>query len=300
MTPHFSLIVSTLGRTTQMERLLTSLAAQDFKSFEVIVVDQNDDTRLAPIVAAYRDAMPIVHTRSGRGVSHGRNVGLAVARGALVAFPDDDCWYPAGLMSRIEAYFTTNDDIDLVSGRTVDASLAESLGVYLTQSQRIDRRNIWRIGNSNTIFVRRREGLHFNESLGVGSKTKFQSGEETDFLLRLLDAGARLEYDPSLLVHHDQIDLRGDQEGVRRARAYAPGQGRVLRLHQYGFEQALWFALRPAARACIATLRGDRALARYKLAWAHGIVSGYLSAMPQPPPTVADLPPKTAKASADI
>ncbi|MGV8935945.1 MAG: glycosyltransferase family 2 protein [Allorhizobium sp.] len=36
-----SLIASTLGRQDVLSRLLTSLAAQSFTDFEIIVVDQN-------------------------------------------------------------------------------------------------------------------------------------------------------------------------------------------------------------------------------------------------------------------
>jgi cellulose synthase/poly-beta-1,6-N-acetylglucosamine synthase-like glycosyltransferase len=41
-----SFLVSTLGRTTQLERLLRSLANQDYTGFDVIIVDQHQDDRL--------------------------------------------------------------------------------------------------------------------------------------------------------------------------------------------------------------------------------------------------------------
>jgi GT2 family glycosyltransferase len=45
-TVEISLVVATLGRTVQLDRLFESLARQDFTDFEVIVVDQNPDDRL--------------------------------------------------------------------------------------------------------------------------------------------------------------------------------------------------------------------------------------------------------------
>jgi glycosyltransferase involved in cell wall biosynthesis len=272
-----SLIVSTLGRTTQLERLLASLVTQDYRNFETIIVDQNADDRLAPILDAYREKLKVVATRSERGISCGRNAGLAIARGAIVAFPDDDCWYPPGVLARVSAAFESAPSLDLLSGRTVDAAFVESLGVYLKRAEPICRANIWRIGNSNTIFARARVGLRFDESLGVGSRTQFQSGEETDFLLRLLETGASMQFDPTLLIHHDQVDLRCGQDGVRRARQYAPGQGRVLRLHRYGPHGAFWVVFRPMARAVIAAISGDMPLARYKFAWSQGVAAGYLA-----------------------
>ena len=49
----FSLIVATFGRTEEMRNLLLSLASQTEPDFEVVVVDQNSDERLVPILAAF-------------------------------------------------------------------------------------------------------------------------------------------------------------------------------------------------------------------------------------------------------
>lgn len=276
-----SLIVSTLGRTTQLQRLLDSLAIHDFRQFELIVVDQNSDDRLTPVLAPHRGEMEIIHTQSKRGVSRGRNAGIMLARGSILAFPDDDCWYPRNVLTTVVDAFDHNPRLDLLSGRTVDADFVDSLGIYHPTSCPISRENIWRIGNTNTLFVRRRNDLpvFFDEDLGVGAESMFQSGEESDFLLRLLAGGAHMIFDPAILVHHDQVNLRS-ATGLSRARAYAPGHGRVLRIHGFGPALATWFALRPVVRACLATLTGDTALARYKLAWAKGVAKGFLAPRP--------------------
>jgi GT2 family glycosyltransferase len=208
----------------------------------------------------------------------GRNVGLRAAEGLIVAFPDDDCWYRPDLIADVVEAFGRNQEIDVLVGRTVDADFTESLGRFPKTRRRITRANIWRAGNSNTIFVRAQpgEGLAFDESLGVGANSIFQSGEETDFLLRLLHRGAAIVYDPSIVVHHDQINLRR-QTGAQRARQYAPGLGRVLRVHHFGLDRLAYFSMRPLLRAGLAVLSGDMGLAHYKWTWARGVVRGYLA-----------------------
>ena len=94
--PSFDLVVATVGRTDELGRLLDSLAAQDYERLRVVVVDQNDDERLAPILAGR--ALQLEHVRSVRGLSRARNAGLRLIEGDVVAFPDDDCTYPHGLL----------------------------------------------------------------------------------------------------------------------------------------------------------------------------------------------------------
>ena len=46
----FALILATVGRTVELNRLFDTLAAQSYRDFEVIVVDQNRDDRLIPVL----------------------------------------------------------------------------------------------------------------------------------------------------------------------------------------------------------------------------------------------------------
>ena len=71
----------------------------------------------------------------------------------------------------------------------------------------LTRENLWNRAISFTIFLRRavveRAGS-FDERLGLGSDGPSSSGEETEYLVRALDAAARIEYDPSLVVMHEE------------------------------------------------------------------------------------------------
>ena len=67
---------------------------------------------------------------------------------------------------------------------------------------------------SFTLFLRRdvvaRVGP-FDERLGLGSGTPWSSGEELDYVLRAIQSGARIVYDPDLTVTH----ARKRHTGVR-------------------------------------------------------------------------------------
>ncbi|KMO34099.1 hypothetical protein VQ02_19625 [Methylobacterium variabile] len=278
--PRLSLLVCTLGRSAQLERLFDSLVAQTCRDFEVVLVDQNEPGVLDPIVARYRDRLAIDHVRSQPGLSRARNVGLARCRGDLIAFPDDDCWYPDGLVAEVVRLFAHHPEAAAVTGRTLDAGGAESLGAFLAFDQAVDRRNVWFAGNSNGLFVRREAARAiggFDESLGVGAPTPFRSGEETDFLLRILGQGRGVIFRHGLVVHHDQVAAAGRH---KRAADYARGFGRVLRLHRYGLLYLGFRLARFTASGGRALLRRDTGTALDKALWAIGTVSGYCAARP--------------------
>ena len=92
--PSFDLVVATVGRTDELARFLDSLAAQDYPRTRVLLVDQNEDARLDAVIASA--PVEVVHLRSARGLSRARNVALTRVDADVVAFPDDDCVYPAG------------------------------------------------------------------------------------------------------------------------------------------------------------------------------------------------------------
>jgi glycosyltransferase involved in cell wall biosynthesis len=199
-TPEFSLIVCTLGaREDQLNRLLSSLPVQTFRDFEVILVDQNPPGFLRQIVEHHSHALEIVHLRSNPGLSLARNVGIRHARGRLIAFPDDDCWYPPRLLTSVAETMHAATGTAVVSGRTLDTQGVPSVSLFMEHAAQVSRANFLACGNSNCLFFRAevfRTIGNFDRRLGVGAGTGFHSGEEADILLRVLDAGLRADYRP--------------------------------------------------------------------------------------------------------
>ena len=104
----FSLIVCTLGRYEELDQLFESLRKQTYSDFEVILVDQNDKDYLNEIINEYSNEFDIRHIFSEKGLSRARNIGLKYVSGQIVAFPDDDCWYPIDLLERVNNFFQDN------------------------------------------------------------------------------------------------------------------------------------------------------------------------------------------------
>jgi glycosyltransferase involved in cell wall biosynthesis len=257
----FSLVVSTIGRKQDLERFCVTLKEQTYRNFELILVDQSGGDELVETVERYRESFAIMHLRSKRGLSHGRNVGMKAATGDLISFPDDDCWYGRDLLERVAATFDNSPSIDLLSGMGRDETGAP-MGRWDRQPGTITRANVWRRAISMTIFFRRQvtEAVkEFDELLGVGSGTPFGSGEETDFVIQAIDRGFASVYDPTLVVYHpNKKYLRA---GLERSFEYGAGMGFVLAKNNYGPAMISKMLARPILGAItyFAARKADRA-----------------------------------------
>ena len=281
--PVISLVVATVNRTRQLVRLLDSLLLQSCRDFEVIVVDQNPAGVLQPIVERYQGKLALTHVACGLGVSRARNLGISLARGALICFPDDDCWYPPRAVADVIAFFATHPAVDMVLGRTIDEHGLESVSRFLGQSQPVLRRNVWLAGNTNALFLRRAavETIGgFDEKLGPGSGTPFNSGEDTDFVLMALERRVRIYFAHDLLIHHDQVDSAIDERFIKKVAGYSVGYGRVLRKHGYGAYYLFYRIARTLPRMLFAAITRNRPYVKMRWVWMSGAVRGYFT----PPP----------------
>lgn len=254
--PLFSLIVATIHRTAEFEQLLRSLSKQG-EDLEVLVVDQNPDNRLDSIIARFERKLTIRHLWSSIGVARARNVGLDAACGDIVAFPDDDSWYPAGLLSEVKRRFLACPDCAGITGRGADERGNDAGLRWLTRPVSINRFNIWRAAIEFTMFLRREAiaDLRFNAELGPGSNTPWGAGEGTDFLLRLLGRGNKIRYEPSIVVHHPSHIINPPSQ--EKALLYARGIGRVMGLNGYSPALATVLCLAPLVRSGIGIARLD-------------------------------------------
>jgi len=269
----FDFVVATVGRTDALGRFLASLDAQHYPSARVLVVDQNGDGRLSPVLADRE--VDIVRLESPRGLARARNVGLALVTADIVAFPDDDCEFPPGFLDTVAKRLGSDPDLDGLAGRAVDA-VGRSSASWETDRALLTDDNLWNRANAATIFLRRsvveRTGA-FDERLGLGSGEPWSSGEETDYLIRAVRQGARIEYDPSLVVFHD---VRPD-DGIIGVRDGA-SVGYLLRKHRYPPRVLARMLVRPIGGAALAAIRLDLPRARYYVATLVGRIRGYVGA----------------------
>jgi glycosyltransferase involved in cell wall biosynthesis len=279
--PLFSLVVSTLGRTDELARLLQSLAQQSERRFEVIVVDQNDDDRLKSVIQSTRREVQVtwLRTPNQRGLSRGRNQGWRRAKGKYVLFPDDDCWYPDWLLAAALAEFTTQQ-CNILAGRAADLTGRSINGRFEPVAQAVDRSNVWTTQIEWMVFFEKsvlEATRGFDEAIGVGAASPWQACEGQDIMVRALDAGFGAHFDPTIYGHHAELNVKNpDIEMRRKGRAYGRGMGRVLGKHHFGALSAGYWIARPFAKMVLSLfLLKGRSAAYFANVFA-GRLEGYL------------------------
>jgi glycosyltransferase involved in cell wall biosynthesis len=270
-----SLVLATVNRTSEVDRLLASLDAQTYRNFEIILVDQNPDERLAGLLMGHPN-LRIQHLRSAPGLSRARNVALPIVSGDIVAFPDDDCWYPPQLLSSVADWFSIHQDFDALIGimRTPEGNAI--LPRWAPSAGPCVKANLWDCAFSTTIFLRRtiiEQVGPFNEYIGVGAASSFQSGEESDYLLRALSLGFRTWYEPTIWLHHPNLASIGRMG--RTAYSFALGAGYVMRMHGYSWAYVAIRMIRAIGGASLSICKGDVPRSRAYVLRALGQLRGY-------------------------
>ena len=272
--PRLDLVVATVDRTDDLERLLVSLEAQTHTGFRLVVVDQNADERVERILAAH-PLLEALRLRSARGLSRARNAALPHLEAELVAFPDDDCAYPSDLLERVVGRFAAEPELGILSGRAAAAD-GVTAGRWPRGPAAVTPDTVWHAANSHTIFLRRsaveRVG-GFDEALGLGAGTAWSSGEEIDYLVRALRLGVRMEYDPSLVVTHPVKPVTAE-ELVALGRRDGASVGYVLARNGYPVSTIARMLARPGLGAVLSLALLDGTRARFHAATLAGRLSG--------------------------
>jgi len=102
--PTASIIVPAFNVERTIARTLSTLLAQTFDDFEIVIVDDGSSDRTAEIAARFaQDIRVRVITQANRGLAGARNSGIAAARGTFIGFCDaDDLWLPGKLAAHVQ------------------------------------------------------------------------------------------------------------------------------------------------------------------------------------------------------
>jgi glycosyltransferase involved in cell wall biosynthesis len=206
--PQFSVIIPTRDRFAQLAACLESLTQQDFSrdGFEVIVVNDASRLPLPASIAAFRDRLnlTILNREQSAGPGVARNCGAAQAKGAYLAFTDDDCQPAPDWLKKLTAHFLSTPG-HLIGGRVINALTGNPYSVathvildviYDYYDPRQGRAHFFPTSNFAL------SAQQFRELGGFNEKWPLAAAEDREFCYRWLAHGLKMVHAPDANVYH--------------------------------------------------------------------------------------------------
>ena len=179
---------------------MQSLVSQEYKNFEIIVVDGHSMDNTIEIAKEYTGN---VFFEEGGNRASGCNVGIQHARGEIIAFTDDDCEVPTDWLKQIVSNFE-DKTLDVLGGinRTPEESSKTEKAFGAVMNDLLSITYSWdayeKVIGCNSAY--RKATLvsagGFNENL--------LTAEETELQFRLKQSGKQIRYLESLFVFHNR------------------------------------------------------------------------------------------------
>ena len=256
-----SVIIPTRNRAAMLETTLLAIVAGEVWPLEIMVVDQSDEGKTSSWEAVKRVAEQVGAEATSetladhpkdlgqtliryvrdprRGVSNGRNAGIAAARGEVLLLTDDDTYGDARWVAEIEREYESDAQVVGVFGRLLpygagraDAAHEgaarkgiEVVRVGLERKEYVKRALPWHLGSGGNMSFRRQELLQiggFDALLGPGAPMEGWSDLDAGYRL-LAQGGGKIVYSPAPLAYHDNPKTFAEQ--LRTERGYGIGAG---------------------------------------------------------------------------
>jgi len=208
--PRVSVIIPTFNRSEKVVRAVSSVFNQDFRDFEIIVVDDGSTDNTHEALSKYMSAIQYIR-QPAKGVSAARNRGIKSSTAPWIAFLDsDDYWLKEKLSVQIEfvdqnpnTVACQTEEIWIKNGRRVNPKKRHKKpsGNIFAQSLKLC------LVSPSSVIIKR----SLFEDVGLFDET-LPAAEDFDLWLRISCRHPIYLIDKGLVVkeggHDDQLSLR--------------------------------------------------------------------------------------------
>jgi len=217
--PRVSVVIPAYNAAWCLRRAINSVLQQDYRGFELIVVDDGSTDETASIADSYGRRLRLIRKSNG-GLSSARNAGIKNAQGGYVAFLDaDDWWLPGKLRLQADlmddhpelVFCSTTTEVHSPEGELVQ--LWQCGTIRTTALEEIFRVNAFVAGSGSAVMAKKSaliEAGGFDETL--------RSLEDIDMWMRLAAIGGYACIDTPLTAIEKRPDsMSGNLEIMRHS-----------------------------------------------------------------------------------
>ncbi|MGH9453630.1 MAG: glycosyltransferase, partial [Terriglobia bacterium] len=240
-TPVFSVVIPTCNRRATLSDCLSALDRQQLSAdqFEVIVVDDGSTDGTEEFCAGVKTPFPLQYLRQeNAGTGAARRRGIEQAQGEYLLLMNDDTIASPDLLSRHRAVHRQERRSKVAVLGNFEyppAARARALTYYLSVRPFLFPMMHMKAGRYSDpmFFVTCNLSVPRKAVLEAGSfDADLRVGEDTDLGIRLVQRGFQIIYEPKAQAIHQHLDFKAD-DLVRRARAYAPAQFKLIGKHPW-------------------------------------------------------------------
>ncbi len=225
--PLVSVIIPVYNGERYVAQALDSVFRQDYRPFEVIVVDDGSTDRTAQIICGY-DSVHYIR-QMNQGVASARNTGITASRGEIIAFLDSDDFWPPGRLTVTVGYFQQHQEVGYVLGKEM---MFVEPGCDVPEWVKAEWLKEPQDGTNTAVLVARRSTY---ERVGLFNKD-YRSGEDTEWLVRASEAGIPMARQQEVVLCkriHSQ-NLTGQTSGTCKVNLMKIARESVLRQRKEG------------------------------------------------------------------
>lgn len=234
-----SVVIPTYNEELGIAKCIESIKNNTIKPLEIIVADGGSNDKTVKIA---KDAGATVLNNPNRTAASGRNVGIAKAKGEIIAFTDGDNYADENWLKNILEEFEADDQLDGLGGKVIPAPPRSKVEEFWG--------NLWLKGimpfGDTEYYVSERSLKDSFITANCAYKKALldklkgfdewfgNNAEDVDLCWRALDSGAKLKYSPKPIIiarsPHKMKDMKKKsfRDGVsstKLQKIYGPKKG---------------------------------------------------------------------------
>ncbi len=231
-----SVIICTASRPKDALECVRSLQNQNYRHFEIIVVDAIKDSPLDSQFRKLRKMGKIAvlkHVKiTALNLPLARNEGIKNAKGDIVAFVDDDAIPDKNWLHEINSFFQNNINAIVIGGKILSfyknyVALFSETFFNLGDTQM----EVNQVVGVNMAVYLKRANIKYQFRRNLFDEKLITAGDDTEFSYYLKNKGITIYYDPRMIIYHKF--RRSLKEFVNRQFDYAAADLMVMTQKKY-------------------------------------------------------------------